>query len=74
MHQHISSYEKHWMPADNGLLVSHPTCRECGTIKNISPDRAEKLGYFANVLAEMKGVHGKIALFKGADEAYTQGT
>jgi hypothetical protein len=57
--EHRDSHERHYLPAHNGLIAPHPACRECGYIKNISPDKAKKLGYFANVLAEMKNYRGE---------------
>ncbi len=46
---------KEWLPRlDNELAVLHPFCGECGIIKNITNDRARKLGHFANVLYEIK--------------------
>lgn len=56
---HRDSPERHHLPMHNGLIAPHPACRECGYIKNISPDKAKKLGYFANVLAEMKSHRGR---------------
>lgn len=64
MHAHISSHESHWLPAYNGLIAPHPSCRECGIIKNISPDRARGTGYYMNVLSEMKEC-GREKLFTG---------
>jgi|Deesub1362B_J571_1020462.scaffolds.fasta_scaffold00780_16 hypothetical protein len=57
--KHHDSPERHYLPVHNGLIAPHPACRECGYIKNISPDKAKKLGYFANVLAEMKNYRGE---------------
>ncbi len=54
MHVHVSSRDRAWLPATNGLLAPHPVCRECGAVKNISGDRARGMGYYANVLSEIK--------------------
>ncbi len=56
---HRDSPERYHLPMHNGIIAPHPACRECGYIKNISPDKAKKLGYFANVLAEMKSHRGR---------------
>lgn len=53
-HVHKSSNDRAWLPALNGLLQPHPFCRSCGAVKNISSDRAKGLGYYINVLAEIK--------------------
>ncbi len=34
-------------------LKSHPYCLQCGTIKNISSDRARPLGYYMNILSSL---------------------
>ncbi len=54
MHMHVSSHERAWLPAPNGLLEPHPVCRTCGAVKNISSDRAKDVGYYANVLSEIR--------------------
>ena len=58
MHRHVSAPERHWLPAHNHLLAPHPSCRVCGLVKNLSPDRARKIGYFVNVLSEMRKHRG----------------
>jgi len=35
-------------------LANHPHCIYCGTIKNISSDRAKSLGYYTGILGRMK--------------------
>ncbi len=45
-----------WLPADvhSGADVrSHPWCVHCGVVKNISDDRAHKLGYWMNILSKI---------------------
>jgi hypothetical protein len=54
IHIHRSSHDRVWLPTLNGLLEPHPFCRSCGAVKNISSDKAHGLGYFINVLAEIK--------------------
>lgn len=53
-HIHRSTYQRTWLPSLNGLLQPHPFCEECGYVKNISADRARRMGYFVNALAEIK--------------------
>jgi|Deesub1362B_J571_1020462.scaffolds.fasta_scaffold00502_5 hypothetical protein len=53
-HIHKSSYERVWLPSLNGLLQPHSLCESCGSVKNISSDRAKSLGYYTNTLAEIK--------------------
>lgn len=42
------------MPTEIGVFKKHPYCISCGVVKNISSDRGKGLGYFANVLANLK--------------------
>lgn len=52
---HKSSWEKEWLPRfDNSITVPHPYCEKCGAVKNISHDRAKKLGYYENTLHMIK--------------------
>lgn len=55
-HTHRSTHKKHWLPLRNeDILQPHPVCGDCGTVKNISFDRARGLGYYVNVLGEIRG-------------------
>jgi len=55
VHFHRSTSDRIWLPIHgSGVLQPHPVCRSCGAVKNISGDRARGLGYYVNVLAEMK--------------------
>jgi len=51
---HRSSNDKVWLPTEIGVFKKHPYCVSCGVVKNISSDRGKSLGYFANVLANLK--------------------
>ncbi|GBE54593.1 MAG TPA: hypothetical protein ENH28_05740 [Euryarchaeota archaeon] len=53
-HIHKSTYERVWLPSLNGLLQPHAFCEYCGSVKNISSDRAKGIGHYINVLAEIK--------------------
>ena len=35
-------------------IEKHPYCAKCGTIKNITSDHAKAMGYYINILAEMR--------------------
>lgn len=56
-HKMCGSIQKVWLPFENrGLmkgLKSHPYCVLCGTVKNISSDRARPLGYYMNILSNL---------------------
>lgn len=55
MHVHEDS-GKEWLPRlDNAIAALHPFCGECGCVKNVTSDRARRLGYYANVLQEIRG-------------------
>ena len=56
-HQHSCYHESkdsEWLPTENGILRLHPYCSNCGSVKNVSSDRAKGLGYFANVLSRIR--------------------
>ena len=52
-HQSCSKEQRIWLPVSNGDLVPHPWCIKCGAIKNISDDKAKRMGYWTNVMAEI---------------------
>lgn len=56
---HRSSSDKEWLPSLEGILRPHPCCANCGVVKNISYDRAKEMGYYVNVLSEIKRYLGK---------------
>ncbi len=49
---------KDWLPIlkerKESTLAPHPYCRSCGLVRNIGPDRAKKVGYYTEVLAELE--------------------
>lgn len=51
---HKPSNDGVWLPIEIGVFKKHPYCVSCGVVKNISSDRGRCLGYFANVLANLK--------------------
>ena len=57
VHENCGSADKVWLPYEvDGLnkgLKPHPYCVRCGTVKNISSDRARSIGYYINVLARI---------------------
>ena len=59
--KHISCPAKRgaWLPlitsvGFNAYLKRHPYCQECGTVKNISGDKAKTIGFYTDVLAAMR--------------------
>jgi hypothetical protein len=55
---HISSGKEDWIWVPISELhgkdiMSHPWCVNCGVIKNISDDRAHKLGYWINIFSRL---------------------
>lgn len=56
---HQSSSDKEWLPSLDGILRPHPCCANCGVVKNISYDKAKEMGYYVNVLSEIKRYLGK---------------
>ena len=55
MHQHQSCGrgEEIWFPVEGIGLIPHPWCIKCGVVKNISDDKAKRLGYWINVLSDI---------------------
>ena len=51
---HVSSQQRFWLPTHNGVLKLHPYCVKCGEVKNVSSDRGKGIGYFINVIYELK--------------------
>lgn len=56
-HESCSPQDWQWLPYDygndRGFLKEHPYCVHCGAVKNMGPDRARGMGFFANVLASI---------------------
>ena len=56
-HKSCGRNDKVWLPfeiaGENKGLKLHPYCVHCGSVKNISSDRARNIGYYVNVLARM---------------------
>lgn len=38
----------------NAHMKKHPYCKECGVVKNIGGDRAKSIGYYTNVLIDIR--------------------
>lgn len=57
LHRDCGNKERVWLPYEvRGLykgLRAHSYCTDCGTVKNISPDRAKDIGYFINILSNI---------------------
>ncbi len=48
-----------WLPlithvGINLHLKKHPYCEDCGVVRNISGDQAKSIGYYTNVLIDMR--------------------
>lgn len=56
-HKICGNIQKVWLPfEDRGNmkgLKSHPYCLLCGTVKNLSSDKAKPLGYYMNILSDL---------------------
>lgn len=57
-HKSCGHKEKVWLPlisrrTEHGLR-SHPYCIYCGAVKNISSDLPKKIGYYINILSEIR--------------------
>lgn len=56
-HESCGAAEKVWLPYEfEGTrrgLKPHPYCIHCGTVKNISSDKAKTMGHYTNMLARM---------------------
>ena len=57
-HKNCSTEENDWLPYEmdgfNFGLKPHPYCIHCGTVKNISQDRAKRIGYYVNIISKME--------------------
>ena len=56
-HESCPPREWAWLPyeigSDRGFLREHPYCIHCGAVKNMGPDKARRMGFYANVLADV---------------------
>jgi len=59
MCEHKSVGKGVWYPSQKGDTRLHPYCGHCGTLKNVSEDRAKRLGYYMNALSEIKRMTGR---------------
>ncbi len=61
LHRSCGASEKVWLPVEFKSraigLKPHPYCLDCGVIKNISPDRPRKLGFYINVISSISRFH-----------------
>lgn len=59
VHAPTGPKESPWLPyevrGERKGLRPHPCCRSCGLVKNIGPDKARRLGFYANTLAWLRG-------------------
>jgi len=53
-HQSCGKEYQEWLPMfDCNDIVRHPWCVKCGRVKNITEDKAKKLGYWINILSKL---------------------
>ena len=56
-HECCGTAEKVWLPYElegrSRGLVPHSYCIHCGVVKNISPDKAKRMGYYTSILARL---------------------
>ncbi|MCD6473975.1 MAG: hypothetical protein J7K47_03605 [Thermoplasmata archaeon] len=57
-HQSCGKEQRAWLPLPNGSVAPHPWCVKCGVVKNLTEDRAKKMGYWMNLLAEIASSFG----------------
>ena len=83
-HKSCGSEERLWLPVRNDRkseIAPHPWCVKCGMVKNLSPDRAQKKGYWINILisishhfnvtqAQKRLVVKELESHDGFDDAY----
>jgi len=85
VHVSCSSESMIWLPVrdEKGSDISpHPWCIKCGAVKNISPDKAKKLGYWTDVIsriskqfkvsqAQKRLVVKELEAYDGFDDVYS---
>lgn len=58
LHVDCGNDERVWLPyeamGDSKFLRSHPWCVNCGEVKYIGPDRGKRIGYYQNILSDIK--------------------
>ena len=54
-HDSCGREKRVWLPTVDSLseIALHPWCKHCGLVKNISDDRAHRLGYWMNILSQV---------------------
>jgi len=61
-HTECTKDKQEWLPLDNDLesnkktsqLKKHPYCKECGLVKSLRIDRAKPLGFYTNILRDLR--------------------
>ena len=57
-HECCGAAEKVWLPYElegrSRGLKPHSYCIYCGVVKNMSSDRAKRMGYYTNILARLE--------------------
>ena len=61
-HKECTKDKQEWLPVENEVvsikktqqLKKHPYCENCGLVKSIRMDRAKPIGFYTNVLADIR--------------------
>jgi len=61
-HKECSKDKQEWLPVENEILSirktqqlkKHPYCETCGLVKSIRMDRAKPIGFYTNVLSDLR--------------------
>jgi hypothetical protein len=61
-HKECTKDKQEWLPVENEVvsikktnqLKKHPYCENCGLVKSIRMDRAKPIGFYTNVLSDIK--------------------
>jgi len=62
VHRECTKDKQEWLPVENEVvsikktqhLKKHPYCEACGLVKSIRMDRAKPLGFYTNVLSDIR--------------------
>ena len=51
---HATSHERMWYPGGEAAFRPTPVCNKCRTLKNNSIDRGKNIGFYINILTDIK--------------------
>ncbi len=46
--------KRDWFRMSNGVVKSHPICKKCGAVKNLSSDKGRKISHFIIILSKLR--------------------